>query len=314
MKVLNKNKCLKLPFTPVTAANNAIKLPLLISVPHGGYDIPLELEPYVSLNHLDIFPDSDPYTRSIYALKNDVLYYHDTNTARAIIDLNRSEDDLPPNNKDGVIKSHTIFGKQIYREGYQPDSSAINKLLQRYYYPYHNRLITDLEDPYLLCGLDCHSMLEHPPGDGNSCDKTRPFICLSNNGDEYGEGIADELTCPTYLIDLLANCLRREFPEEADNIVLNTPFKGGHISLAHSNETPWIQIELNRRAYLRRPWFNPSTMSVTKERLGELRNKFLQSFTAFCFEAGNMQYPQNYADLISHNKSDDPPFTYNYNS
>lgn len=311
MGVLDKKKCLKLPLSPTTRVENGSQLPLLISVPHGGYTVPLDIQPMVSLDYQDIFPDSDPYTRSIYSLQKEVMYHYDADIARAIVDLNRREDDLPPLNPDGVIKSQTILGKKIYKNGPLPEANTRKQLLDRYYHPYHQKLKENLDDPNLLCGLDCHSMLEYPPGEEKVHQNPRPFICLSNNGDEYGEGTGDDtLTCPPHLINLLADCLRQEFPEEADNIVLNTPFKGGHISLAHSQELPWIQVELNRRAYLKKPWFAPSTLTVERNRLQELRRKFLQSFSTFCFEAGSMQYPLNYAHLQSQNKGNEYPLEY----
>ncbi len=310
MNILDRKKCLKLPISPTPDVKIGAKLPLLVSVPHGGYTIPLDLQPNVSLSYSDIFPDSDPYTRSIYSFKNEVMYYHDAVIARAIVDLNRREDDLPPHNRDGVIKSHTIFGKKIYRDGTQPDRQKIKELLERYYHPFHNRLQENLDDPNLLCGLDCHSMLEYPPGDDFKDDNPRPFICLSNNGDEFGEGEEGELTCSPYLLNLLADCLRHEFPDEAKNIVLNTPFKGGQISVAHSKELPWIQVELNRRAYLKNPWFDPATLTVDIKRLRELRQKFLLSFAAFCYEAGSMQFSIDYANLLSHNKTSSIPLSY----
>lgn len=267
-----------------------VKLPLLISVPHGGYTIPLDLQPRISIDLHDIFPDSDPCTRQIYAFENEVYYYHDSDTARAVIDLNRTMDDLPPANPDGVIKSHTIMGKEVYRNGCQPDTLMIRKLLHKYYLPYHRKLTEYMEDTSLLCGLDCHSMLEFLPDIEPVKKNERPFICLGNCGDEGGEGDDSELTCHPDLIQLLADCLRSEFPEEAENIVLNTPFRGGHISRFHSKDLPWIQIELNRRAYLRKPWFDPETLRVEKDRLEYLRNKFLNAFIMFCDEASNMQY------------------------
>ncbi len=298
------------PHTLQTKTSRSNRLPLLVSVPHGGYTIPGALQPRVSLGFADIFPDSDPCTRTIFALQDDVACYHESDIARAIIDLNRSPDDLPPHNPDGVIKSHTILGAAVYQPGHQPNPYLIRELLQRYYFPYHRRIGEDAARPDLLCALDCHSMLEFEPGTLATAATERPFICLSNLGDENGEGVAEDISCSPELLALFADCLRLTFPEEADNIVLNTPFKGGYISQAHSRALPWIQLELNRRAYLKEPWFNPETLAVDRNRLVSLRNKLLQAFLVFCEKASSLALTQNYscipqqrADIFSLNRS-----------
>ncbi len=47
--------------------------------------------------------------------------------------------------------------------------------------------------------------------------------------------------------------------------------------LSHSQNLPWIQIELNRRAYLSGEWFDQAQFQVCSKRIGELR---YQLFTA----------------------------------
>jgi formiminoglutamase len=286
------------PTRPGDNAIDPIRLPLLVSVPHGGYGIPRDMVPRLALTFPDIFADGDPCTRSIYSFGDFVCAYHDSDIARAIIDLNRADDDLPPRNVDGVIKSHTVLGKAVYLPGKEPDRRLIDDLLQRFYYPYHRKIAQDMAtDPSLICGLDCHSMLEFPPGRGNSAEKERPFICLSNGGDENGYGKNDEIFCPPDLINLLADCLRSQFPAEAESITLNDPFSGGHISQMHGRQIPWIQVELNRRAYLSRPWFDPDTLRVERYRLECLRYKIFRAIISFCEEAGNTRYLQNHQDL-----------------
>jgi len=278
---------------PSPASARGGRLPLPVSVPHGGYSIPLDILHHIDLEFKDIFPDSDPCTRTIYSFADEVFSFHESDIARAVVDLNRADDDLPPWNIDGVVKSHTVMGKEIYLPGSAPDRRGIEILLERYYYPYHQNIASALADPGLLCALDCHSMLEFPPETSAGETKTRPFICLSNCGDENGDGNSDELSCPPDLLNLLANCLRSVFPEEADSIVLNAPFKGGYISRYHRGTVPWIQIELNRRAYLREPWFEPASLRVDNAILHTLRKKFLQALTVFCQEALARQSLEN---------------------
>ena len=58
--------------------------------------------------------------------------------ARAFVDLNRAEDDRPPANPDGVVKSATCFDRPIYSEPL--DDQTIERLLALYHRPYHEGL------------------------------------------------------------------------------------------------------------------------------------------------------------------------------
>jgi len=116
------------------------KLPILISVPHGGDEIPSELAGRVTLIKKEIFEDGDALTRQIYSLKHEVLAYLDTPIARAFVDLNRSPDMRPPQFSDGVVKTETVNKISIYNPGQYPDNQLIERLLKNYYFPYHNVL------------------------------------------------------------------------------------------------------------------------------------------------------------------------------
>ena len=112
-------------------------LPVLLSIPHGGKKIPPQLKDRVILLPENILEDIDAFTREIYDLGEKVTEVIFTNIARTFVDLNRAPDDLPSQNPDGVIKSHTCFGKAIYQNGLEPDEALTQILLKDYYYPYH---------------------------------------------------------------------------------------------------------------------------------------------------------------------------------
>ena len=91
------------------------KLPVLLSIPHGGTQRPPELDSHLSITDKDLFDDSDPFVIEIYDLGTKVERVIKTNIARAFVDLNRSLQDLPPQNPDGLIKSSTCYEKPIYK-------------------------------------------------------------------------------------------------------------------------------------------------------------------------------------------------------
>lgn len=260
------------------------KLPIIVSVPHGGEIIAPEMSDLTLLSLRDIFSDGDPLTREIYDFRNEVAFYFESTIARAIVDLNRSPDDLPPVNKDGVIKSHTATGKGIYRKNSLPSKDTLRLLLKKYHTPYHEGLGKKSKKPFLFCGIDCHTMLDKAPIISPSSGIQRPFICLSNRGDHRGNSVRGRrLTCPPEMIRSLARFFKEQFPEEANNITLNDPFQGGYIVRRHSKNLPWIQIELNRRSYLSPEWYDSENLEVCHNRIAHLRRRLLTTIRNFVY-------------------------------
>jgi formiminoglutamase len=244
------------------------RLPFLLSIPHGGRKIPQEVKDRVSLSPVDLFDDGDAYTREIYDLGDRVAEVISTNIARAFVDLNRAPDDLPPGNTDGAVKSHTCYGKVIYKAGLEPDQTLIKTLLEKYYHPYHQRIqkTLDEESPEIKLALDCHSMAAVGPEIAPDPGQRRPMICLGNR---HGQ------TCPAEMVEELARCFREVFNLEAPEVTINQPFAGGYITRTYDgNPIPWIQVEMSRALYLTPPYFDRQTLQMDQAHLRELKRKF----------------------------------------
>lgn len=254
------------------------KLPVLISVPHGGYNNPPELDGKVLLSQREIFEDGDALTREIFDFKHELIAYLDTPIARAFVDLNRSPDMRPPQFPDGVIKTETVNKISIYKPGHYPDEHLIETLLKNYYYPYHDVLDALQTSKNIVIALDCHSMLAQAPPISPKPGEQRPLICLSNQGDKIGRPINKKtpITCPPEIIQLLANCFQTVFANEKGEVKINEPFSGGYIIQKHGiGNIPWIQVEINRKLYLAPPHFDVEKLTVSQERIFELREKLL---------------------------------------
>jgi formiminoglutamase len=206
-------------------------LPLLISVPHAGLEVPEEVASLNLLTPAQIAADGDAGAAAIYAeLAPHVAHYVTTDVGRAFVDLNRAEDDL---RKDGVVKTHTCWDEPVYRAPLPP--ATVEALLARWHRPYHRRL-SALAGSGVVLGVDCHTMAAAGPPVGPDSGEPRPEVCI---GDGNG-------TCPRDWAGALLACFRRHF---RGAVTLNQPFSGGHIVHAHAAELPWVMIELNRAPF-----------------------------------------------------------------
>ncbi|MGV7226292.1 MAG: N-formylglutamate amidohydrolase [Nitrosopumilus sp.] len=245
-------------------------LPVLLSIPHGGTRKPVELEGHLSITNKDLFDDSDPFVMELYDVGDKVERVIKTDIARAFVDLNRSLQDMPPDNPDGLIKSKTCYDKPIYTNGKEPDDSLKTMLIEMYYNPYHQAIQKSIDELDLKLCLDCHSMASTAPyfsPDKNN--SKRPMFCISNN---------DGKTSSQEMIELLADSISKAYSVDRTEISLNDPFHGGHITKTYGNNPiPWIQIEMNRSLYLSSPWFDEDALSVDANRLQKLNKQFEKS-------------------------------------
>ncbi|MEJ2131330.1 MAG: N-formylglutamate amidohydrolase [Gammaproteobacteria bacterium] len=203
-------------------------LPLLLSVPHSGWEVPPEVADLCVLTEAEIVADGDEGAAEVYLpLETEVEKLVTTRIARAIVDQNRAEEDR---RKDGVVKTHTCWDVPVYR--CPLDDSVVEALLEQHHRPYH-RLLSQAAKAPVRAGVDCHTMAVVAPPVAPDAGAHRPDACI---GDGHGA------TCPREWSAILVSCLSREF----DDVRLNEPFSGGYIPRAHAKELPWIQLELSR--------------------------------------------------------------------
>lgn len=224
-------------------------LPILLSVPHAGTDVPEALRPKCLLTHEQIVRDGDEGAREIYALSDHVRHFVTTDVARAVLDMNRAEGDL---RRDGIVKTHTCWDEPIWSTPLSEDE--IEMLLSRHHRPYHARLSELAGADGVILGVDGHTMAVAGPPVGPDPGKPRPEVCI---------GIGDG-TIPRDQADDLVACFRDVFDGE---VTLNDPFSGGYITRYHGARFPWVQIELSRTP-------EPS--------LAEKRRRVLAALTAWC--------------------------------
>jgi N-formylglutamate deformylase len=209
-----------------------VKLPLLLSVPHAGLEVPPEAEPYCALSPEEIAADGDEGAADIYDLSPEVDGFVTTQVARAIVDLNRAPDDR---RTDGVVKTHTCWMVPVYDRPLP--ETVVETLIETHYRPYHQRLTTLGESGKFRLAVDCHTMAATGPPVGPDPGKERPWICLGNAGG----------SCPREWIERLKGCFA-DLPE--GRVAINDPFSGGYITRSHGSEMPWVQLEMSRAPFM----------------------------------------------------------------
>jgi formiminoglutamase len=207
-----------------------VTLPIALSVPHAGLEVPADVAALCALTPAEIAQDGDEGAAEVYALSAEVAAFATTGVARAIVDLNRAEDDR---RKDGVVKTHTCWDVPVYRVF--PSSDQIEGLLAAHHRPYHARL-TAMAALGARLAVDCHTMAAVGPPVAPDPGAHRPWVCLSHaNG-----------TCPAAWMAALVRCFEAEF---GPNVRVNDPFQGGYITRTHAAEMPWVQLELSRAPF-----------------------------------------------------------------
>jgi N-formylglutamate deformylase len=241
-------------------------LPFLISIPHGGTKTPPELVKCVSISKKDLFDDTDAFSGEIYDVSGLVEKVLRADIARAFIDLSRDVHMVPPQYPDGIIKSMTCYGKQIYRDGFVFDEKLKKKLINKYYTPYHKAIQQAISTNHIKLGLDCHTMAATGPAISPDKGKQRPLINIGDN-----EGNA----APSAFSEILRKSFITVFGFAEKDVTINQPFKGGYITRGYGNNpVPWLQIEMNRKLYLSPEWFNEENQEINPGRLSYLNNHF----------------------------------------
>ncbi len=264
------------------------RYPFLISIPHGGTEVPAEVRPRLLLSDEELLFYCDPLTRDLFGFEDRVDAFIDTPVSRMIIDLNRPPLPLPPKDPDGVIKRRTVDGREVYRPGMMLPIDRIHALMMEHYFPYHQQIDELIDRHHVRVAFDCHSMLPYGSAVQKDAGKTRPMICLGNNGDGQGNPRPGSIaTCPAAWMAALAGVFRDEFSFDRE-VALNDPFGGGFIANAHywRKGIPWIQIEINRSLY-ESGKSSDMTMEKNHEQVLALKEKIWNVLTVFWKTVGD---------------------------
>jgi N-formylglutamate deformylase len=220
-------------------------IPLLVSMPHVGTDIPDDIAARLAPQAL-AKADTDWHLVQLY----DFLGQMGASTlsarwSRYVIDLNRPPENTnlyPGQDTTGLCPIDTFGSEALYLPGQQPDEAQVRQRLERYWRPYHNQLRAELERLLAIHGRvvlwDAHSIASKVP---------RFF---EGKLPDLNFGTADGASCAPAMQEAIVAVARAQ---DQFTVAVNGRFKGGHITRFYgkpASNVHAIQLEMCQCVYM----------------------------------------------------------------
>lgn len=222
-------------------------VPLIVSLPHTGTEIPPDIESQLVSPWL-ARKDADHWVDVLYDFAHGMgATTIRTSLSRTVIDVNRDPSGVslyPGQTTTGLCPTETFDGEPLYAPGREPDAAEIDRRRVAYFDPYHAALrdqITRLGRGHRKVVLyDAHSIRSRMP---RLFDGELPQFNIGTNGG---------VSCDAALTQAVARiCETSEYTQ-----VVNGRFRGGWITRHYgkpANGIHAIQMELAMRGYLHEP-------------------------------------------------------------
>lgn len=222
-------------------------LPLLVSVPHAGTEVPEAQRARMTEAALAL-PDTDWHVDRLYGFVEELGASMIVATqSRYVIDLNRAPDSRPlyPGASNTELCPTTTFDEApLYRDNEMPEEAEIAQRLETVWRPYHARVRGELERIRAQHGIallwDAHSIRSHVP---RFFEGRLPDLNL---------GTADGASADPELTALLGS-VAREAEALGYSHAINGRFKGGYITRSFGAPAAGIhalQLELSQITYM----------------------------------------------------------------
>lgn len=197
-------------------------VPLLLSLPHVGHEIPESLHGAYVERALRS-EDTDWHLERLYAFAREIGASVITpRYSRYVIDLNRPPDDTPmyPGAANTELCPTRFFtGEPLYRDGRAPDAAEVERRRREHWQPYHDALQAELDRLRERWG---HAVLF----DGHSIQSQLPWL-FEGRLPDLNLGTADGASCAPSLRE----AARRVLQAQSDfSHVTDGRFKGGYIT------------------------------------------------------------------------------------
>lgn len=246
---------------------NKNQVPILVSVPHCGTEIPESIRDQYDPEMIASIDDTDWFVDQLYDFVGDLgIKMIKAKYSRWVIDLNRNAESKPLYNDGRVITAlcpTTNFNdKNIYlKEG--PTQEEINRRISSYYYPYYDQIrleLTKLQKQFKhVLFFDAHSIRQHVPG--IRAEKFPDLIL----------GDVDTQSADKNIIESAVKVLSNT-PYSFQH---NLPFKGGNLTRTFGQPEKNIhalQLEMAKTAYMDNSemTYDPSRANLIRQDLNQL--------------------------------------------
>ena len=223
------------------------KVPFVLSIPHRGTKFPEELKNHYAPELIEVLDDTDWYLEKLYDFAPELgittIY---AKYSRWVIDLNREPLGKPLYDDGRIITAlcptTDFFGENIYaKKESEPNNAEIERRLQDYYRPYHQKIdeiIADLKAEFgQVLFWDAHSIRRRV-----ETIRKEPFP-------DFILGDDDEKTAGKKFIGTTLESLKKSDWQ----INHNEPFKGGFLTRSKGKpdeDVHALQLEMSKDLYM----------------------------------------------------------------
>lgn len=233
------------PYKIISAQST--ELPIIVSVPHCGVVFPEEIRSEYKQSLIGAPDDTDWFVDQLYNFAPSMGITMVTAVySRWVIDLNRDPESKPLYSDGRIITAlcptTTFLGEPLYNdERKEVDQAEVDKRLDKYYRPYHQKIQELLDGKKKKFGKvllwDCHSIREYV----KTIQKEKfPDLIL---GDADGKSAGAALT----------NTTLQTLRGESYSVNHNHPFKGGTITRNFGRPAEnqhALQLEMSKVKYM----------------------------------------------------------------
>ncbi len=220
-------------------------VPLLVSLPHNGTEIPADLAERMTEAGRRV-ADTDWHMERLYGFVKDLgASLIVPQLSRFVVDLNRPPDGerlYPGRIETGICPIETFTGEPIYAAGQTPSIAEIERRKLAYWLPYHQALEAEIDR---LRAAHGQILL----WEGHSIRSVVPRLFEGELAD-LSLGTADERSCSVPLQQALVACLHAQ---QAYQFVVNARFKGGYITRHYGQPEQGVQavqLEITQKNYM----------------------------------------------------------------
>ena len=220
-------------------------VPLLISVPHCGTELPAD-QRYRYVERASAVEDTDWFLQRLYAFATELgASLLLPRYSRYLVDLNRpptNQPMYPGHNNTELCPTRFFSGDLLYKPGMQPDGTEIERRVVTYWQPYHQALQGELQ---CLRAAHGHVVLF----DAHSIKSTLPWL-FEGTLPHMNLGTVEGASCTASLRDRITSLM---VGQQAYTHVMDGRFKGGYITRAYGNPAGGVhavQLEMCWRAYM----------------------------------------------------------------